>query len=53
MRRPEVLFFIAAVVGMIIGKLIKNFKFGMLAGIMIAAIFAFVSKPRKKSPDNR
>jgi hypothetical protein len=48
MRRPEVLFFIAAVVGYVIGKLIKNFKWGFLMGIIVAAIYAFATGPRHK-----
>jgi tetrahydromethanopterin S-methyltransferase subunit B len=48
MRRPEVLFFIAALVGYIIGKLIKNFKWGFFIGIIVAAIYAFVTSPRSK-----
>ena len=48
MRRPEVLFFIAALVGFLIGKLIKNFKWGFLMGIVVAAIYAFVTCPRQK-----
>jgi hypothetical protein len=48
MRRPEVLFFIATIIGLIIGKLIKNFKWGMLIGIVVAALIAFGAKPQKK-----
>jgi tetrahydromethanopterin S-methyltransferase subunit B len=48
MRRPEVLFFIAALVGYIIGKLIRNFKWGFLIGITVAAIYAFVTRPKPK-----
>lgn len=47
-RRPEVLFFIAAVIGYVAGRLIKNFKAGMLVGLLAAAIYAFVTKPSKK-----
>ena len=47
-RRPEVLFFLAAVIGYIAGRLIKNFKVGMFVGLLVAAIYAFVTKPSKK-----
>lgn len=47
-RRPEVIFFIAALVGYAVGQLIKNFKVGFLVGLLAAAIYAFVSKPAKK-----
>jgi uncharacterized membrane protein (UPF0136 family) len=48
MRRPEVLFFVAVIGGLIMGKLIKNFKVGMLVGLFVAGIYAFVSRPSKK-----
>ncbi|HSC52209.1 MAG TPA: hypothetical protein VLC98_01210 [Phnomibacter sp.] len=48
-RRPEVLFFIAVVIGLVLGKLIKNFKWGMLAGVLIAALLAFGAKPKPKA----
>ncbi len=47
MRKPEVLFFIAVIIGLIIGKLIKNFKWGMLVGLFVAAIFAFAGPAQK------
>jgi hypothetical protein len=48
MRRPEVLVLIAAVCGLLIGKLIRNFKWGMLVGLFVAAIYAFVTRPERK-----
>ncbi|MCU0335440.1 MAG: hypothetical protein MUF62_10410 [Chitinophagaceae bacterium] len=48
MKRPEVLFFVAAIAGLIIGKLIKNFKWGMLLGVLVAAIYAFTIPTRKR-----
>ncbi|MCA0381756.1 MAG: hypothetical protein LCH58_06325 [Bacteroidetes bacterium] len=50
MRRPEILLIIAAVSGLIIGKLIKNFRWGFLIGVIIAALYAF-GKPYKKQRD--
>jgi F0F1-type ATP synthase assembly protein I len=41
MRRPEVLFFIAVILGVVVGKLIKNFKVGMFLGLLLGALLAF------------
>jgi F0F1-type ATP synthase assembly protein I len=41
MRRPEVLFFIAVILGVVVGKLIKNFKIGMFLGLLLGALLAF------------
>jgi hypothetical protein len=47
MRRPEVLFFIAIALGLVLGKLIKNFKVGFFLGIILAIAFAFSFRKRK------
>ncbi len=46
-RSPEVLFLIAAVIGLIAGKLIKNFKVGVLLGIIIATLVAMWPVPKQ------
>lgn len=46
MRKPEVLFFIAVVVGLIIGKFIKNFKVAFAITLILMIAFAFNFKKR-------
>lgn len=48
MRKPERLFLLAALTGLIIGKLIKNFKWGFLLGILLSTLVAFSLPSRKK-----
>ena len=48
-KKPELLFFIAVVGGMIVGKLIRNFNVGLLLGIILGALMAFLSRPSKKN----
>jgi tetrahydromethanopterin S-methyltransferase subunit B len=48
-KHPERLFLLAAVIGFVFGKLIKNFKWGLLIGLLVAAIVAFIPPIKKKS----
>ena len=52
-RSPEVLFLVAAIAGLIVGKLIKNFKVGMLLGILFAALLAAWPVPKQRKADGR
>jgi len=46
--RAQVAFFIAVVVGLIVGKLIKNFKVAFAMAIIIGLFLAFGSSKKKK-----
>lgn len=48
LKRHEILLFSAAIIGLVLGKLIKNFRWGMLIGILLVTCYAFLI-PKGKS----
>ncbi len=46
--RAQVAFFIAVVVGLIVGKLIKNFKIGFAIAIVLGLLLAFGNRNKNK-----
>jgi hypothetical protein len=45
---PRIAFAIAVFSGVIIGKLIKKFAFGLLIGIVISMIYVLIATGKKK-----
>jgi len=52
LKRHEILLIAALLIGLILGKLIKNFKWGMMIGIVLVTLYAF-ALPRRKSNNRR
>jgi len=45
--RAQVAFFIAVVIGLVLGKLIKNFKIGFAIAIVLGLLLAFGNRNKK------
>ncbi len=48
---PRVAFAIAVFSGVIIGKLIKKFAFGLLIGVVISLLYVLIASAPKKQSD--
>ncbi|MEO7312982.1 MAG: hypothetical protein ABIX01_21530 [Chitinophagaceae bacterium] len=48
--RAQVAFFIAVVAGVIIGKLIKNFKIGFAIAIILGLLLSFGNRNKNRKP---
>jgi hypothetical protein len=47
---PRVVFAIAVVGGLIVGKLIKRFPLGLLVGVLISLIYVLIISAPKRKP---